>query len=91
MKCDRCGEQLPVADGIDHFGQTLCLDCAMRGHNPEPVQHTKFSQDEIFQKDPKYGLGCDSVAHKSVACLPPATEFFISESAKWDLITKLEV
>ena len=34
MKCDRCGEQLPIVDGIDRDGQTLCLECAMRGFSP---------------------------------------------------------
>jgi hypothetical protein len=31
MKCDRCREQLPVGDGIDHHGQILCLACYMQG------------------------------------------------------------
>ena len=31
MKCDRCGEQIPIGDEIDHREQTLCLECAMRG------------------------------------------------------------
>ena len=31
MKCDRCREQLPVGDGIDHQGQTLCLVCYLQG------------------------------------------------------------
>ena len=31
MKCDRCREQLPVGDGIDQNGQTLCLECCMLG------------------------------------------------------------
>ena len=31
MKCDRCQEQLPVGDGIDQNGQTLCLECCMLG------------------------------------------------------------
>ena len=34
MKCDRCREQLPVGDGIDQNGQTLCLACCMLGHQP---------------------------------------------------------
>ena len=31
MKCDHCREQLPVGDGIDHQGQTLCLTCYLQG------------------------------------------------------------
>jgi hypothetical protein len=31
MNCDRCREQLPVGDGIDHRGQTLCLACYLQG------------------------------------------------------------
>ena len=31
MKCDRCREQLPVGDGIDYQGQTLCLECCLQG------------------------------------------------------------
>ena len=31
MKCDRCREQLPVGDGIDYQGQTLCLECYLQG------------------------------------------------------------
>jgi len=31
MRCDRCQEQLPVGDGIDRNGQTLCLACCMQG------------------------------------------------------------
>ena len=31
MNCDRCREQLPVGDGIDHQGQNLCLECYLRG------------------------------------------------------------
>jgi hypothetical protein len=48
MKCDRCREQLPVVDGIEHFGQTLCLDCAMRGCNPGPEQSNQVSEDASF-------------------------------------------
>ena len=67
MKCDRCGEQLPVADGIDHYGQTLCLDCAMRGFNSDLVRHHKFSQDEILRNEVEYGLSHNRVAHRPVA------------------------
>lgn len=51
MKCDRCREQLPAVDGIDQDGQTLCLECAMRGFSavracdPWVVQHAELSQD----------------------------------------------
>ena len=31
MNCDRCREQLPVGDGIDHQGQNLCLACYLQG------------------------------------------------------------
>jgi hypothetical protein len=31
MNCDCCREQLPVGDGIDHQGQTLCLACYIQG------------------------------------------------------------
>ena len=31
MNCDRCQEQLPVGDGIDHQGQNLCLACYLQG------------------------------------------------------------
>jgi len=31
MNCDRCLEQLPVGDGIDHHEQTLCLACYLQG------------------------------------------------------------
>ena len=31
MNCDRCREQLPVGDGIDHQGQNLCLECYLQG------------------------------------------------------------
>ena len=48
MKCDRCNEQLPVADGIEHFGQTLCLDCALRGCNPWPEKRTQGLEDVGF-------------------------------------------
>ncbi len=50
MKCDRCREQLPAVDGIDQDGQTLCLECAMRGFSavracdPWVVQRAELSQ-----------------------------------------------
>ena len=31
MNCDRCREQLPIGDGIDHQGQNLCLACYLQG------------------------------------------------------------
>lgn len=51
MKCDRCREQLPVVDGIDHNGQTLCLECAMRGSEPCLAQRTELSQDAMIRKN----------------------------------------
>jgi len=91
MKCDRCGEQLPVADGIDYYGQTLCLDCAMRGCNPDLMPHNTFSQDEIMRNEGDYGLGRNRVTQKPVARWSLVTEFFVSEKTKRNLATKLEV
>ena len=33
MKCDNCGEQLPVGDEIGLYKQILCLECAMQGYS----------------------------------------------------------
>ena len=46
MKCDRCREQLPVGDGIDQNGQTLCLECCMLGQLPT-CKPAKLRQLEI--------------------------------------------
>jgi len=45
MKCDRCREQLPVGDGVDQNGQTLCLECCMLGQLPT-CNPAKFRQLE---------------------------------------------
>ena len=62
MKCDRCREQLPVADGIEYFGQTLCLDCAMRGSDPWPEQSTTVTDanfdDRKFSASSLSTIGC---------------------------------
>jgi len=34
MKCDRCGEDIPAGDEIDHYGETLCEECYMRALSP---------------------------------------------------------
>ena len=34
MNCDRCGEQIPVGEEMDHYGQTLCEDCYMQILSP---------------------------------------------------------
>ena len=34
MKCDRCGEEIPTGDEMDHYGETLCEECAMRALSP---------------------------------------------------------
>ena len=34
MKCDRCGEQLPAGEEMDHYGQTLCEACYMQALSP---------------------------------------------------------
>jgi hypothetical protein len=34
MKCDRCGEQIPAGEEMDHHGQTLCEECYMLALSP---------------------------------------------------------
>lgn len=34
MKCDRCGEQIPVGEEMDYFGRTLCEECYMQALSP---------------------------------------------------------
>ncbi|MBN2149594.1 MAG: hypothetical protein JW726_19560 [Anaerolineales bacterium] len=34
MKCDRCGEDIPAGDEMDHYGETLCEECYMRALSP---------------------------------------------------------
>lgn len=34
MKCDRCGEQVPVGEETNHHGRTLCEECYMQALRP---------------------------------------------------------
>ena len=34
MKCDRCGDEIPAGEEIDHYGQMLCEDCYMAALSP---------------------------------------------------------
>ena len=34
MKCDRCGTEIPAGEEMEHAGQVLCEDCAMRALSP---------------------------------------------------------
>ncbi|MFN2145144.1 MAG: hypothetical protein ACK2T7_07305 [Anaerolineales bacterium] len=34
MKCDRCGEQIPLDEEIDYYSETLCEECYMRALSP---------------------------------------------------------
>lgn len=34
MKCDRCGEEIPAGDEMDHYGEALCEECYMRALSP---------------------------------------------------------
>jgi DNA-directed RNA polymerase subunit RPC12/RpoP len=34
MKCDRCGEQIPDGEAIEHYRQTLCEECYMQALSP---------------------------------------------------------
>jgi hypothetical protein len=34
MKCDHCGEQIPVGEEMDYYGQTLCEECYMHAMSP---------------------------------------------------------
>jgi hypothetical protein len=34
MKCDRCGERIPVGEEMDYHGQTLCEVCYMHAMSP---------------------------------------------------------
>jgi hypothetical protein len=34
MKCDRCGQHIPVGEEMEHFGQTLCEECYMQALSP---------------------------------------------------------
>ena len=34
MKCDRCGEKIPLDEDMDYHGQTLCEVCYMRVLSP---------------------------------------------------------
>ena len=34
MKCDRCGEQIPAEEEMDHYGRTLCEECYMHLLSP---------------------------------------------------------
>ena len=34
MKCDRCGEEIPTGDEMEHYGETLCEECYMRALSP---------------------------------------------------------
>ena len=49
MKCDRCGEQIPIGDEIDHRGQTLCLECALRGFFANRVIETRVLRSAQLQ------------------------------------------
>ena len=34
MKCDRCREEIPTGDEMEHYGETLCEECYMRALSP---------------------------------------------------------
>lgn len=34
MNCDRCGQQIPLDEEMDHYGQTLCEECYMQVLSP---------------------------------------------------------
>ena len=34
MICDRCGENIPTGDEMEHYGQTLCEVCYMQALSP---------------------------------------------------------
>jgi hypothetical protein len=34
MICNRCGENIPVGEEMQHFGQTLCEECYMQALSP---------------------------------------------------------
>jgi recombinational DNA repair protein (RecF pathway) len=34
MKCDRCGEQIPVGEETEHHGRILCEECYMQALSP---------------------------------------------------------
>jgi hypothetical protein len=34
MKCDRCGERIPVGEEMDYHGQMLCEECYMHAMSP---------------------------------------------------------
>jgi hypothetical protein len=34
MKCDRCGEEIPLEEDMEYHGQTLCEVCYMRALSP---------------------------------------------------------
>ena len=49
MKCDRCGEQIPIGDEIDHRELTLCLECALRGLFANRVIETRVLRSAQLQ------------------------------------------
>ena len=34
IECERCGDQTPAGDEMDHGGEILCEECYMRALNP---------------------------------------------------------
>ena len=34
IKCERCGTEIPAGEEMEHAGQMLCEDCAMRALSP---------------------------------------------------------
>ena len=61
MKCDRCREQLPVGDGIDHYGQTLCLACYMQGAASNNAS-AKFYYSELPGADSEQGVQISTIS-----------------------------
>jgi hypothetical protein len=68
MKCDRCREQLPVGDGVDQNGQTLCLECRMLGQPPtcNPIKLRQLENSVT---------GYEHVAQSSLYAQNPQTTF----------------
>lgn len=56
MRCDRCGEKIPVGDEMDYYGDTLCEECYMQALSPAKScdPWAVYSAQRLSQLDERY-------------------------------------